>query len=150
MVRDVVPGLQANLLLAASGLSVVRLLRSAMNGGAPPSGLGPAPNPLNQPGGAGPRIVAEPDLRIEPRKVIDPAPRFNPRPVITPSPAWTENLQVGGEPRQPEIYSRLTSPIEPVWKTLPLEQTTQPSPQVKINIIRPDIVSKGMLLDLFI
>jgi hypothetical protein len=138
---------QAALLVAASDLKVVRLLRAAMGTGicrATP--LGPAPNPRFD--GFEPRPKIDPTPRIEPRRVIHPTPRFEPRPVLHPRPR-VEPLPITA-PVEPEQPIRVRSPIEPPWKQLPWETPVAPRPQIKLIVRQPDTVSKGMLLDMFL
>ena len=136
-----------SLIVAALDLKLVRLLRGAMADnphGQPVSGLGPAPTNLSF--GSRPRV--EPEPRFEPRKRIEPTPHFEPRPVIRPEPRVEPPLCEA--PHEPEMPSRLKSPIEPPWRVLPWEQPVQPAPKVKLTIVRPDVVSKGSLIDFFI
>jgi hypothetical protein len=136
------------LIVAALDLQLVRLVRGAMAGGAggaPVSGLGPAPNPALLHA----RRRVEPEPRFEPRPVIHPTPRFEPRPVIHAAPRV--ELQPCEPPHEPEVPVRAKSPIEPPWKVLPWEHPPeQPAPRVKLAIYRPDVVSKGSLIDFFI
>jgi len=126
------------LIVAALDLNLVRLVRGAM---APnPNGkavafIGPAPT----------------NARFLSRPVVHPTPRFEPRPVIHPRPR-VEPLPCACEPpHEPEMPVRSKSPIEPPWKVLPWEEPpAQPAPKVKLAIYRPDVVSKGSLIDFFI
>jgi hypothetical protein len=138
---------QAALLEAASDLKVVRLLRAAMNSDeGRVSPLGPAPN--NRGDRFEPRRRIEPTPRIEPRKVIHPTPRFEPRFTIHPLPRIEPLPSLA--PIEPEQPVRIKSPIEPPWKVQLWELPIPPPPKIKPVVHRPDIVSKGLLLDLFI
>jgi hypothetical protein len=139
---------RAELIVALSDLKVVRLLRAAANGTAGPvSKLGPAPTFRRDIFEARRRIVPEP--RFEPRPVIHPTPRFESRPVIHPRPE-VRCEPICKAPLEPEQPARLQSPLQPPWKLLPWKNPVQLAPKIKVTILRPDIVSKGMLLDLFI
>ena len=138
------------LIVAALDLKLVRLVRGAMApnpNGKPVAFIGPAPTNAR----FLPRPVVHPTPRFEPRPVIHPTPRFEPRLVIHPRPR-VEPLPCACEPpHEPEMPARSKSPIEPPWKVLPWEQPPgQPAPKVKLAIYRPDVVSKGSLIDFFI
>ena len=137
-----------SLIVAALDLNLVRLVRGAMAdnpNGSPVSGLGPAPNNDR----FEPRRRVEPEPRFEPRPVVHPAPRFLPRPVIHPAPRVEP--RPCEPPHEPEMPVRTRSPIEPPWKVLPWDQPPEPpEPRVKLAIYRPDVVSKGSLIDFFI
>lgn len=142
-----------NLIVATLDLQLVRLVRGAMRA-ADAAGdssrlIHPAPSAL-------PRDRHEPEPAIEPRL------RHQPDPVIEPAP----NLRAGERvwayeqcvspvgPESAEQVARSTSPIEPPWKVLPWEDSPPPAPRVvrtvKVLISRPDIPSKGSVIDLFI
>jgi hypothetical protein len=126
------------LIVAALDLNLVRLVRGAMAPnpcGKPVAFIGPAPN----------------CFRFLPRRRIHPTPRFEPRPVIHPTPRLEPTPATCEPPHEPEMPVRSKSPIEPPWKVLPWEQPpAQPAPKVKLAIYRPDVVSKGSLIDFFI
>lgn len=150
-------GLDGNIaaVVAALDLKLVRLLRDAMNntpGGAAPAGLvGPAATFEG-------RRTAGPEPRIAPRPVVHPTPRFEPRPVIHPEPRVDSPVYpcVVVEVRVDPPESKC--PIEPPWRLLPWESAAapaqaeslaQPAHRVKPRIRQPDIVGKGVLIDLF-
>jgi hypothetical protein len=159
----------ASLLVAASDLQLVRLLRGAMrtadlSSGAAGGGFGPAAV-------IEPRPRHHPDPLIEPRPRIHPTPRFEPRPVIHPTPRFEPRPVIRPEPRvdapaYPCVVLEIVvdpcdsnCPIEPPWRVLPwepgadvsaqAESLAQPAHRVKPPIRRPDIVGKGALIDLF-
>jgi hypothetical protein len=132
-------------IVAALDLKLVRLLREAMRGADAAAGKGPL--------GTARRVLArrvEPEPRIEPRHVIRPEPRFEPRPVVHPEPKLPAAPAPTAPPLEPEKPCKTESPIRPPWKVLPWQTPVQPAPKVKLIIRRPDIVSKGSLLDFFI
>lgn len=137
------------LIVAALDLNLVRLVRGAMApnpNGTPVAFIGPAPtNPRFEQ-----RPVVHPTPRFEPRPVVHPTPRFEPRPVIHPRPRVEPLPAVCEPPHEPEMPVRSKSPLEPPWKLLPWETPPQPAPKVKLAIYRPDVVSKGSLIDFFI
>jgi hypothetical protein len=137
------------LIVAALDLNLVRLLRGAMAPnphGKPVAFIGPAPTSARLL--TRPRI--EPTPRFEPRPVVHPTPRFEPRPVIHPRPRVEPTPAICEPPHDPEMPVRSKSPIEPPWRVLPWETPPQPTPKVKLAIYRPDVVSKGSLIDFFI
>jgi hypothetical protein len=141
-------GLDAALIVAASDLKVVKLLRAAMGtGGGRATPLGPAPTFHCDT--FCPRRRIEPTPRIEPRKVIHPTPRFEPRPVIHPRPRLDQPLALSA-PVEPEQPIRSHNPIQPPWKQLPWEMPIPAAPKIKVVVHRTDVVSKGLLLDMFI
>lgn len=140
---------QAQLIVAAADLKLVRLLRQAMNPAAtgPVAGIGPAPTAVCR-GVVEPRIRIEPEPRIEPRQVHHPDPRIEPRPVIHPAPRVVDPPRAA--PLEPEQPSRLSCPIQPPWKVRVWDMPLPPTPRIKLVVQQPDIVSKGSLIDLFI
>jgi hypothetical protein len=142
-----------NLIVATLDLQLVRLVRDAMRAADGAQGAGlirPAP-------------VVEPRHRHQPEPVIEPRLRHRPAPVIEPPMkmrsgdavwAYTQCVSPVTEPVSTENVSRSTSPIEPPWKVLPWENRPLPAPRVvrniKVIVGRPDIQSKGNVIDLFI
>lgn len=143
-----------SLIIAASDLKVVSLLRDAINAGLPKTGpLGTIPpganphtprarpkftdEPKDQYVGAAP--VLTPSVRIEPRLVIRPEPRIEhlPAPLVIPLEAEAS-------------ATKSSNPIEPPWKTLPWP--AEPAVVIEPKVIRPmvDLIHKGTLLDLFV
>ena len=145
---------RVDLLVAALDLKVVRLVRDAirtteLSAGGVPGPLGTIVSPLRLEA----RRRIEPELLIEPRVVYHPTPYIEPRPVIHPTPTYAPApvCQPPCEPpTQPEDPCRPHSPIQPPWRVLPWKIPSQPPPKVKVVVIRPDIVSKGSLIDFFI
>jgi hypothetical protein len=143
-----------NLIVATLDLQLVRLVRDAMRGADKAAGgamglIHPAP-------------VVEPRHRHQPDPVIEPRLHHRPAPVIEPplkmrseDAVWSYTQCVSPmEPASAENVSRSTSPIEPPWKVLPWEDRSLPAPRVvrriKVVVGRPDIQSKGNVIDLFI
>ena len=139
-----------NLIVATLDLQLVRLLRQSM-AGAPTLDGGGARRHIHPQPTIEPRPVHEPAPRIEPRKTIEPTPRFAPRPTVfvdvPPSSVPATTPPVVCETSQTE---KTVSPLQPPWKTVPWEQPIPPAPKVKVVQYRPDIISKGSLIDFFI
>ena len=135
---------QASLIVAASDLKVVRLLRDAIRTADIASGkFGPLGT---LPGCA--REKVHPTPRFESRPVHHPDPRIEPRQTIHLRDRV--ELQPHPTPVEPEQPVRCRSPIKPVWRTMPTENAIEPRPIIKLIVQRPDIVSKGSLIDFFI
>ena len=135
-----------NLLTATLDLQLVKLLRAATADDAAMAAdtrraVQPAPEIL-------PRKRIQPQPIIEPRQRIEPTPRFEPRPVAERAPAEVCSLPPTPDRCHAVSYSK--TPIEPPWKVLPWENPSQPAPKVKVVIHRPDIGTKGSLIDFFI
>ena len=147
LTRQVVAESPVSLIVAALDLQLVRLLRGAMAGsakaGCRATPLGPAPGHLHPDA----RPTVEPAPRFEPRPVVHPTPRFEPRPVIHPKPAEAPQA---GPPLNPEKPRPLPVVFEPPWKVLPWEIPAEPAPKVKLIVHRPDVKTKGTMLDVFI
>jgi len=133
-------------IVATLDLQLVRLVRAAMQDDGPraATALGPRPSPQPLP-----RRHIEPEPVIEPRRHIHPTPRYEPRPVIHPRPriAPTEECCPPCEPAPEPPDGRC--PIQPPWKVRPWEAPVPMKLEVKVVVIRPDIVSKGSLIDFF-
>ncbi|HWP39291.1 MAG TPA: hypothetical protein VNL70_00095, partial [Tepidisphaeraceae bacterium] len=71
-----------------------------------------------------------------------------PRPVIHPQPLAAP--PAASPPREPEQPRRPICPIQPPWRVLAWETPLPPPPKIKLIIYRPDTISKGSLIDLFI
>jgi hypothetical protein len=141
------------LLVAALDLKLVRLLRDAIRTtaaaagrGESVSGLGPAPNNLLA------RRRIEPEPVIEPRKRIHPAPRFEPRTVIHLTPRVVDPPPAVCPPVEPEKCRIGKSLLAPPWKVPPWQHPVPVNPAIVVKVIKrkPDIVSKGSLIDCFI
>jgi len=142
---DVSGQARADLLVAALDLELVRLLRAAMRPDAQvgrASPLGPAPSTIQ------PRHRLHPAPRFEPRAVVHPAPRFEPRQVIHPQPLVAPPAPA--QPTEPQQPRRADCPIQPPWRVLAWETPLPPPPKIKLIVYRPDTISKGSLIDLFI
>ena len=145
-----------SLLVASLDLKLVQLLRAAMNGDKPVSGLGPAPNNVER------RFHIHPEPTIERRFHIHPEPRIEPREVIR-LPDRFESTGPGCDddvvlvPVPVECYKPCKrAVIEPPWKVLPWEdrpgscEARPVGPKIKIVVQPPDIAHKGSLIDFFI
>lgn len=146
-------GLEANvnLLVAGLDLQLVRLLRGAM-----------AAADAGASSGHGGTLTAA--ARFEPRRQIHPTPQFLPRPVLHPTPRFEARAVYHPAPRfQTQAAFNADAPIEllpkepasaallpPPWRIQPWQQPAPLRPVVKVHITRPDIVTKGSLLDFFI
>lgn len=141
-----------NLIVATLDLQLVRLVRGAMRGADEAAAgmklIEPAP-------------VVEPRRRITPEPAIEPRLRHRPDAVIEPPEkirsqdrVWAYTQCVSPLPSPAEQVSRSTSPVEPPWKVLPWEDSPPPAPRIvrriKVVMARPDIQSKGSVIDLFI
>ena len=145
-----------SLITSALDLSVVKLLRSAINspGNQTPSGLGPVPTYPPGPGTIGPRPVHEPEPRFEPRPVHHPTPRIEGRPVHRPEPRIEPGPAPRLAPTEPEQPRISESPLQPpwakpVWKTLPAIPLASQE-RLKMLLQRPDPPIKGSVFDTFI
>jgi hypothetical protein len=148
-VSDALP----SLIIAGAELSVVSLLRGAINANLPKTGpLGTIPpnaNPATpQPQ---PKLAFRPADKFEPRHVVHPEPRFEPRPVIHPTPR-TESVppQYVTAIDGPKMESTSDNPIQPPWRKIPW--TDEPQLAVEVNVVKQsvDLIHKGTLLDLFV
>ena len=96
-----------------------------------------------------------PEARIEPRQVVQPTPTFAvARDYYDPCCRDVPVPTKASEPSEPwtmEGPSRRTGtgPVDPPWKHLPPPVTC--AAELKVNLIRPqvDLITKGMLLDVF-
>jgi hypothetical protein len=139
-----------NLIVASLDLQLVRLLRQAMRTAdcCGRLGLGVCDAKLIE---ARKRI--HPTPHFEPRPVFHPTPRFLPRPVtyVRPSPC-VKPPPLDAPPPAPECPRKTDPVLLPPWKHLPpaTESSAPPAPKLKFCIQRPDIVTKGSLIDFFI
>jgi hypothetical protein len=144
---------RVDLLVAALNLKEVQLVRAAIRTADLSAGGVPGPlGTIEQPETLARRHIT-PEPRIEPRVVYHPTPRFEPRPVIHPAPRFLPRPVIEESscpPMQPEQPPRSHNPIQPPWRVLPWQIPSPPPPKVKVVLIRPDIVSKGSLIDFFI
>jgi len=139
------------LLLAASELSLVRLIRGAIAENA-----GGAAGPLGtiRPGADSfeTRARIDPEPEIEPRRTIEPEPRVEPRTVyytlqFQPVPPPVDPVPRADLP--PEVEAS-PSPIRPPWEVPIWEQPVViEKPIIKKIVVRPDVIHKGALLDFF-
>jgi hypothetical protein len=137
-----------SLIPAMMQLGLVRLLRGAMRPKLPPAPALPGPAPSTPP-----PLHRSSDDRIEHRPRIEPAPRFEPRPVHRPAPrVMPAPPAPAADPHAPcpQAPRRCAgSPLLPPWKTMPWEKPADPPPPIKIIIHRPDITTRGMLIDFY-
>jgi hypothetical protein len=144
-------GLESNiaLVVASLDLKLVQLLRDAIRttdiAGARANG----------------RHIIEPEPEFLPRRHLTPTPVIEARPRIHPEPRYEARPVIHPEPRcvpppppicpPPEPVSHLNkSPFVPPWKVMPWEHPPQPALKIKVIKLRPDIVTKGSLIDCFL
>jgi hypothetical protein len=140
------------LLVAALDLKVVQLIRDAIRvtdlsdtagGGGDGTGIGPAAT-------FEPRRHYEPTPVFEPRRHIHPTPVYEPREIRHLRPRYVEPpCDPAPCPPVPCPDDRKPEQLLPPWKRKPLEKPEQPVRQVKVIRVKPDIVRKGSLVDLF-
>jgi hypothetical protein len=134
-------------IVATLDLKLVRLIRAAMQDDRKHAvtPLGPAPQDIL------PRKRIEPEPRIEPRQHIHPTPYFEPRPVYHPTPRYGPRecpcVPPPCDPLPKDDTGRCR--IQPPWKVRPWEAPMPMKREVKVVVVRPDIVSKGSLIDFF-
>lgn len=135
-----------SLITAALDLQLVRLLRAATADDA--AMLTQARPSCQPPPEILPRRRIHPTPKFEPRPVVHPSPRFESRPVISPTPEEALLPPPQCVPDHAPCHGKLA--IQPPWKVLPTEKPSQVAQPVKVVVHRPDIISKGSLIDLFI
>ena len=151
---DVAASGNVSVLVAALGLKEVQLLVGAMRAADQAARRASAlPGPPNEPVVARPAVAPEP--RYLPRRVIHPEPRYAPRPVEHPTPRLgTGPAPCPTEGNPPPVIVIVKPPNEcplaPPWRTPAWQQPLPPAPSIKVAPPRPDIIHKGMLLDVFI
>jgi hypothetical protein len=142
------------LLQAVIDLKVVKSITNAvrvntLKRGGVEGPLGNIENP--KPGMRG-QFGIEPEPRYEPRRVIHPEPRYETQVVhhrTVERPAIAE-LKDPLPPEQTLPPVQHKSPLVPPWE-MPLPIVETPSVNiVKYEAARPDLICKGMLIDLFI
>lgn len=144
----------ASLITAVSDLKVVKSIRAAVRVNTLRKGgvEGPLGNIENPKPGLRGQYGIEPEPRYEPRRVIHPEPRYEQRVVeyrTIERPA-IDALNQPLPPEQSELPARSKSPLVPPWE-LPLPIAQTPSIKVvKYEASKPDLICKGMLIDLFI
>jgi hypothetical protein len=139
-------GINPSLLVAATDLRVVQLIRRAIRNAdhvthqlqAGPPGPDPTPH-----------FKSHPTPHIEPRLSITPTPRIEPRLVYRPHKIEPPNI---ASPSTIPVDSAKIkeSPIQPPWRALPWAQPAQPAPKLKVVIRRPDVPVKGSVFDVFV
>ena len=141
---------EISLLAASMDLQLVKLLRDAMRTTACATKLGVAVACARS-RCIEPRVRIDPEPFIEPRVVITPTPRFEPRPVYyVREPVYLDPNAPLPAPTEPECPRKTPPVCPPPWKSLPpVEHPEQVAPKVKVLIQRPDIVTKGSLIDFF-
>ena len=140
----------ASLLVAASELKLVQLLRGAMLAadlsggkvGMPGGTLAPQRNPLVRP-----REVIDPQPRFEPRHTVELAPR-----VVRGRDYYTRDCEPRTSVRGCDSASkpRRDLVLAPPWETPVWKIPSQPALVVKVHIHRVDVHNKGSLIDLFL
>lgn len=136
-----------NAIIAKLDLDVVRGLRAALNDDAK---LALAAHALRE-ARFEPRVRIEPEPVIEPRVRFHPTPHFEPRAVIYPRPrvAPLTDACPPCPPPPSEDAADGKCRIEPPWKVRPWEAPLPIKREVKVVQVRPDVVSKGSLIDFF-
>lgn len=149
---DLATGVQ--LLQAIIDLKVVKSIRNAIRANQLKAGgvEGPLGNIENPKPGVRGQIGIEPEPRYEPRPVVHPEPRFESRVVhyrTVERPALAE-LRDPVLPEQSAPPVERKSPLTPPWE-MPMPLVEKPIVKVvKYEAAQPDLISKGMLIDLFI
>ena len=144
---------QANLVVAAMQLGVVRSLRDAIRTADLSSGrmkaatdLGPAPSP-------------EPRAHLTPEPIVEPRRRLHPEAITEPRRTYSASAQIDRrsnvetstcEPSSEPTRTTHKSPIQPPWAILPWQTPTPPRPVIKVIVHKVDVAHKGSLLDMFI
>lgn len=142
------------LLQAVIDLKVVKLLTNAIRANTLKKGgvEGPLGNIENPKPGVRGQFGIEPEPRYEPRRVIHPEPRYETRVVHhrTVERLALIDLKQPPPPEQTAPPLPTSSPLAPPWRMpLPIEQPLALK-IVKCEAVRPDLICKGMLIDLFI
>jgi hypothetical protein len=92
--------------------------------------------------------VITPEPTYLPREVLHPTPRYLPRPVLHPT--SRVEPQPAPPPAPKATVPHITAGPLPPWK-IPVEQEpSRPLNVIKVVVRPPDMLTKGMLLDLFI
>jgi hypothetical protein len=94
-----------------------------------------------------PRTIT-PEPRYLPREVLHPTPRYLPRPVLHPSPR-VEPLPLP-PPSPKATVPHITAGPPPPWKIPLWLEPSHPLNVIKVIVRPPDMLTKGMLIDLFI
>jgi hypothetical protein len=94
-----------------------------------------------------PRTIT-PEPRYLPREVLHPTPRYLPRPVLHPSPR-VEPLPLPA-PSPKASVPHITAGPPPPWKIPLWQEPSRPLNVIKVIVHPPDMLTKGMLIDLFI
>src|SRR5207253_3021867 len=133
---------QASLIVAASDLKVVRLLRDAIRAADLSGGKAGAPRTAVSPPE---HFHTRQQQGIEPRPVVHPTPRFLPRPVFHPHPRL-EATPSATPPEKPDQHDLHRLPICPkAFWDLPVP----PTPKIQVHLLRPNVIHKGSLIDFF-
>ena len=141
--------MNANLIIATLDLQLVKLLRGAIRT-ADLSGSRADGRSLSPADTYSPRRVIHPEPRYEARPVIHPTPRYAMVPVERMQRTNPDLIPPMAATCAPEPSHLTPSPIQPPWKTLPWENPPPAARVVKVFIHRPDIASKGSIIDCFI
>ena len=142
------------LLQAVIDLKVVKSITNAIRVNTLKRGgvEGPLGNIENPKPGVRGQFGIEPEPRYEHRRVIHPEPRYETRVVhhrTVERPALAD-LKQTAQPEESACSLPHTSPLAPPWQ-LPLPIVETPALKVvKYEASRPDLICKGMLIDLFI
>jgi hypothetical protein len=138
--------IHVNLITAAMDLKLIRLLRGAMQPKLPH-----APGAHGVPGPA-PTLPGRPTHQASPAllppTVVQPPPLLRPPPIIFFRPIFKEIPLECATPPHAGPTSH-TMPLQPPWKSLPWKSPLPPPPLIKVVQHRPDIISKGSLIDFY-
>jgi hypothetical protein len=137
----------SDLLIAAMDLSLVKMIRSAMQ----TADAGAAAALGGGGGGIGPAATYTPTPHFNPRIVLHPTPRFEARKVLHPEARvqFQHQDRLATRGVAPTISSSHSShsTVNPVWNHLPSVHHSHTACHVKPQILRTDIRNKGSLID---
>lgn len=150
-------GTSVALLQAVVDLSLIKSIRSAIRVNTLKAGgvEGPLGNIENPKPGVRGQFGIDPEPRYEPRRVIHPEPRYelqvvHHRTVERPALAELKQPLPPEQTTLPACATAQSSPLAPPWEMpLPIEPTLAIR-VVKYEQSKPDLICKGMLIDLFI
>jgi hypothetical protein len=143
----------SSLTIAGSQLAVVQSLISAIK-----AADKAASRASELPGGPSPQSsspsVEHPTPQIAPRPIFHPTPTYAPRPVIHPEPRVAATAPPPPLPPVPWAakphFNESAPAFPPVWKILPLPIHDVLPPHFKKVPPHPDILHKGLLIDIFV
>jgi hypothetical protein len=147
----------SSLIVATANLTVVNLLRQAITAG--DQAAAAAARPLD----GGNSFSADRDIQSSPpcqrprqlqsapvaapAKALHTLPRLTAPPATAPSPSSDHSSAI---PHVNRAAPAIPPVFQPPWHVLPWPQHSAPDPRIKIIPAQPDILIKGLLIDLFI